>query len=593
MLLKQLVDYAERLERSTEIKTLPRGYQNVGIRWIIELDRDGTLIGRPQRTTSGEKDRAKQYAAPSLVRTVGVKAKLLADNGEYTLGISREDSDAAKVQKRHEAYLDALKACQETTGSEEVQVITTFLETLSVDALNLPDDFDPNENITFSVEGTKPIDLPAIQSYWAEGAAVSKKKKALVAECLISGQMGEVMNREPVKIKGIPDGQTSGMNIVSANENVYESYGLKASQIAPILPEYAEKYANALNYLLKNDETHLRVGSSVVYTFWTKQEDLPNLVTVLKDPAEVRNGLAARRGGNAPTFETRAEAGQVKGALKSPWLGEVFTSVKDHKDAFYAASFSASGSRVVVRDHITSTVGQLLENLDNYFDAQKLVDWEGKMGEPFGIYPLAASLYRDANKEMVGSVPVAILAYALKKQPLPYALLDQLVKRNRAERQLTRSRAVLTKMIFVSNQKEDMTGMEKLVRDRPEAAYHLGRLLAALETIQKEAIPNIKAGIVDRFYGSFSTAPASVLGRLMQSSQDHLGKIRKDNYGAYTNAEKRLQEIIGHIEDAPDTLTTKDQALFSLGFYHEKADFWEGIMEKSRAKKAAESEEEQ
>lgn len=131
--------------------------------------------------------------------------------------------------------------------------------------------------------------------------------------------------------------------------------------------------------------------------------------------------------------------------------------------------------------------------------------------------------------------------------------------------------------------------MEKLVRDRPETAYHLGRLLAALDAIQSNALGNVKAGVIDRFYGSFSTAPASVFGRLMQGATNHLSKIRKEKgEGAFRNADKRLQEILSHVSDVPATFDVKSQALFSLGFYHEKADFWEGIMERKRAKDARE-----
>ena len=47
MLLRELVDYAERLEHEDSDSVLPAGYQKVGIRWIINLDREGRMIGKP------------------------------------------------------------------------------------------------------------------------------------------------------------------------------------------------------------------------------------------------------------------------------------------------------------------------------------------------------------------------------------------------------------------------------------------------------------------------------------------------------------------------------------------------------------------
>ena len=127
--------------------------------------------------------------------------------------------------------------------------------------------------------------------------------------------------------------------------------------------------------------------------------------------------------------------------------------------------------------------------------------------------------------------------------------------------------------------------MEKLRTERPEVAYHLGRLLAVLENIQEAAQPGINASIVDRFYGSASTTPAWVFGRLISRAQNNLGKLRKSRPAVHTVSEKRLQEIMGHIQDFPPVLKVEDQALFGLGYYHEKAHHWEQIKERAEDKK--------
>jgi len=600
MLLRQLVDYAERLEREDGKSVLPSGYQKVGIRWIINLDREGRMLGAPSQTTNGlegKQERPKQFMAPYLVRSSGIKAKLLADNAEYVLGKGRTVSAAKKaehtqkVQRYHQAFLDAVQQCANTTHLPEVEAVAHFFETVNVESLELPEETNLQRDIfTFSVEGVLPIDLPEVRSYWTKACRRTKAGKqgaTLEAECLISGEYGPVMEREPVKIKGgfIPGGKTSGMNIISANRNAFESYGLSHSQVAPVKVEYAEKYANALNRLLKDDHTHLRVGP-IVYVFWTKEGTIPPVVEAIARPDIQNPMLAALFLGQPIDLSPSDRPEQVKKEFTSPWAGRQFETIRN--DAFYAVSLSASGSRVVVRDHLTTTVEQVKERLQAYYAAQSMVS--GKASSPLGIRELARSMYRrpkrgqgpDANIE--GNAPCKLLRFALQGTPLPFAFLQQIVRRNRAERKVTYPRAALTKMVLISRGKE-MTDMEKLRTERSEVAYHLGRLLAALENIQKAAQPGINASIVDRFYGSASTTPAWVFGRLLNGAQNNLGKLRNSRPGIYVASEKRLQEIMGHIQDFPPVLKVEDQALFGLGYYHEKAHHWEQIKERAEDKK--------
>lgn len=239
-----------------------------------------------------------------------------------------------------------------------------------------------------------------------------------------------------------------------------------------------------------------------------------------------------------------------------------------------------------MRDHLTTTIGQVKEKLRDYFETQRMVDSGSESGRPLGVYALAASLYRDANKEMSPATPVHLLEFALHGTSLPFGFLQQLVRRNQIERRVTRPRAVLTKMVLISRGKE-MIDMERRNIDRPETAYHLGRLLAILEKIQKDAQPGINATIVDRFYGSASTTPAWVFGRLISGAQNNLGKLRKSRPAIHTISEKRLQEVLAHIQDFPPVLKVEDQALFGLGYYHEKAYHWEQIMAHAKDKKTA------
>jgi CRISPR-associated protein Csd1 len=586
MLLTQLVAYAERLEKEEGKTKIPFMYQEQSVRWLVYLDAQGNFE-EMQMTSDGsgkKNDRGKRFVTPHIMRSSGAKAKLLADNAEYALGIGKEGADPSKVAERHRLFKEEVVACAEATKLSELEALRHYLfDVLPKQPIPLPEGFLADDVVSFVVDGIRPFELEPVQSYWA-GKFVNTPSDAeesgFQTECLISGTFGPVMEREPVKIKGIPGGQTSGMNFISANAAAFESYGLSASQIAPVRLDLAEKYANALNTLLKDPYTSLRLGPAV-YAFWTRSGKTPPVVEDLREPGKSDRLARLRKGQILEPLPKRADSQQVRTQFTSVYSGNLYADLEP--DEFYCASLSASGSRVVVRDHFTTTVEVIGESLATYFASQTLID-----AEPLGLYELAACLYRDANKEMVANVPTAILDFALHQTPLPFNFLAKLTARNRAEQRVTRPRAVLTKMVLLSHPEWsfEMDELQKLEADRPEVGYHLGRLLAVLEGIQRSALGDTNTTVVDRFYGSLSTTPAIVFSRLLSGARDHLGKIRKSNPGAYTKEEKRLQEVMAHIANVPSVLPLEQQALFSLGFYHQKARRFEEIQEAKAAKAA-------
>jgi CRISPR-associated protein Csd1 len=112
-----------------------------------------------------------------------------------------------------------------------------------------------------------------------------------------------------------------------------------------------------------------------------------------------------------------------------------------------------------------------------------------------------------------------------------------------------------------------------------ETAYVLGRLLAVLDKAQSLAIPGANATIVDRYYGTASTAPATVFPTLLQKGQQHLGKLRGDSERpwAFKVVDKALTEVTEHLKASPfpKTFSLGNQGLFALGFYHQRQAFFQ------------------
>ncbi|MDE0405988.1 MAG: type I-C CRISPR-associated protein Cas8c/Csd1 [Nitrospira sp.] len=551
MLLEKLRHYADRLDLP------PPMYQKTPIRWLIDLDYSGNLVGNGLTMTTsgktGKNDKGKEYQAPHIGRTA-IRAKLLADTGEYVLGIARDPKKQNRVNECHKVFIEQVQKCVVETEAPPVNAVLQFLKNADRSLLTLPDDFDPSQVLTFRVEGELPIDLPSVQAYWA--SAVSKdaenkqKDNDQEMQCLICGEFRPPVKRLPFKIKRIPGGQPAGTALISANKPAFESYGLEASLIAPTCQDCGERFSKAANALIQGEDTHITIGP-LVYLFWTKEEVSFSVASLLSrpEPDEVRNLISS-------VFRGGDEALDVDDS------------------SFYATALSASGGRVVVRDWLETTVQRSKHHLARYFALQQIVDWEGSTDKPFGWYALSASTVRDVNKELPANTPKVLLHMALNGGPLPRWLLFQVVKRNRAEQKITRPRAALIKMVLLSKSeftKEDT--MVQLDLSNREPAYLCGRLLAVLESIQRTAAlrKKLNTTITDRFFGTASSAPASVFGRLIRGSQAHLTQLRKTKRGVYNALQRRLEEVQGELKTFPKVLTLEEQGLFGLGYYHQRA----------------------
>ncbi len=541
MLLQRLVEYADRQD-----DLAPPLYTPAWVRYLIELDRDGKLLN-PQPIDLSEEGsgRGQRRPVPNVQRTVAIKPLLLADNAEYTFGLAREGSRPERVEDCHAAYVEE---CVAETSDPFAVAVLSFLCSDPVCQLVLPEDFDRGSKIIFRVEGEFPHRRPAAQRFWARHNApkTAGEDAASQMQCIVCGEEKPVVKRLRGKIKGIPGGQTSGTSLISANKNAFESYGLEASYIAPTCPECGDRFTKAINHLLRDDGSRVWF-SNLVFIFWTRKEVGFSLAGWLKEP----------------------ESKGVRELINAVRSGRTATGVDEA--AFYGVSLSGSGGRAVVRDWVDTTVGQAKAALAHWFQGQQIVDAWGEEPRPLSVYALAGATVRDLQ-DLSPPTARTLLRAALTKSPLPWNLLEQAIRRNRAERDVTHARAALIKLVLESQREGKEYDMVQLQPDHPEPAYHCGRLLAVLEWTQRAAIGrNINATIVDRFYGTASTAPASVFGRLLRGAQPHLSKLQRDRPGAAYALQERLEEIMAALPAFPHTLDLKQQGLFALGYYHQRA----------------------
>ena len=549
MLLERLREYADH-----RLALPPPNYQEQAIRYVIDLDDNGRFLGMIDTAdpTITDMRRGMRRLAPAFVRTSGIRPKLLVDKGSYVLGYVPPGATPKREAREHAAFAALTNASADATNEPAVRAIARFLSGLGLPEAALPPDFDGGSTITFRVDGIFPIDLPSVQAHWASLQSTGTEP---TMPCVACGEFRPVLSGHPVTIKRIPNGQTSGNFLISANAAAFESYGLERSLIAPTCAACAQKYGTALNALIGSSETSLRLGD-VVYAFWTAEETGFRLGSLLSDPepSEVRALLDAARTGKAAA-----------------------TNVDE--TAFYAVGLSGSGARIAVRTWIDTSVGEAKRRLAHYFALQTMVEWDGQPGGPLPVWRLASATVRNPRKETpAAAVTDGLFELALAGRRLPKDVLFRAVQRARVGQGVNRERAALIKMALGSEEgwtTERIATMSGLDETNHDPAYLCGRLLAVLDAIQRQAIsPN--ATVVDKFYGAAASAPASVFGNLLDNAQNHLAKLRKDprTQAAGRALDGRLMEVMDAINGSvgfPKTLTLPQQGMFALGFYHQRA----------------------
>ena len=553
MFLEKLSEFAEH------IALPPPMYQSTPVRYVIQLDADGNYINIVE-LADGKNRSTVSFDTPYCNRSSGVKPKLLVDNGEYTLGIAREKSDPRRVREQHDAYVAQIFECAVATREPSVIAVAHFLRTLDVAFISKEKpDFDPSGNITFKVNGFNPFEPESVHSYWAKKAAAADES-GLMMQCLVCGETRPPVERLPIVIKGIPGGQARGLTLISANAAAFESYGLTASLIAPTCEACGERFGNALNELLRRPETHIIIPP-LAYVFW------------LRDPGADELGIQKNLMDPQPA--------EVQKLILAPWRGKRESTYLD-ATAFYAATLSASGARVVLRDWIETSVETARQNLARYFTLQQLQNLEGNPRYfPLHIL-LNATINRDTQEKPVAQVGQALMHLALHGGQLPKSIMYKVVRRIRASRRVQPEQAALIKMVLLSRQDTLITDSERghdmttTNEDCTDAAYLCGRLLAQLDYIQYKALGKVNATIIDRFYGTASTAPAVVFPRLIRGAQPHLATIRqkrvKPSAGYLDYLDKELARLLDNLPPAlPRILSLDEQGMFALGFYHQRA----------------------
>ncbi len=224
-------------------------------------------------------------------------------------------------------------------------------------------------------------------------------------------------------------------------------------------------------------------------------------------------------------------------------------NIADTIDAtpFYLLALSGNSARAIVRGYLETTLHDAKANVANWFKHLRITDtgkdFSGKPNDKFPLWQLALATTFD-SAAVAPDTGERLLTAALTGGPVPESLLALCLKRLMAEgsEAFLGSRLALIKLILT---RREVPVTERLDPDETHPAYVPGRLPAVFEQTQYAALGDVNANVVDKFYGTLSSAPAMVVGRLQDNARNHLRKLRRDKPGTAVVLEKRLMEVLG------------------------------------------------
>lgn len=606
-ILSALVRLYDRME--TEGKAPKPGFSTEQISFSLVIDREG----RPLRLSDirrlvGKKPAPVRMVVPSPPkerRGTKIVPGLLWDPSPYSLGVSIDENKYTSLIKdrapeKFSAFKKKHMKLLANAKDEGLKAMYAFLESWR------PEQFDElgfyrealKTNIIFEIEGCSGSKYIHER---IDAIDMKKEDRATESICLVTGKMGPVERLHP-PIKGVMGAKSSGASLVSYNEDAYVSFGKSQGENASVSQHAAFAYGAALNALLERkrahgQEQHLCVGDTTV-VFWAEAAE-----------AETANFCEWLMGQALNPPDDDSETNQLRARLKDVAHGRA-AAPKLYRDTnvtlpssyhrhspqstpvqtraaipkVYILGLAPNAARLSVRFWYPGSFGDFADNILQFWEDLHIEPSKWK-GSPAVWSLLYETAIRVGTKPKAETIPPLlggeVMRSVLSGKPLPRMLLSAIIRRVRADGNITGRRAAICKAVINRTLAEKFPNhfySEKeaipvsLDPDNLNPAYRLGRLFAVLESAQLAALPKLKATIKDRYFAAASATPARVFPLLVKNATHHLARLKKGDKSKLGYwFEKEMGMIwLGLDVNMPLALTLEDQGRFIAGYYHQR-----------------------
>lgn len=571
-MLHELVAYADKHLEDSE-----PGFKTREVRWSVELAADGRFLGI--LPLGDGKRGADLPRCPDMhAMNAGGKSHFLVESAQTVALLFKANEDDKKIvsaRTRHRFYMQLLR---EAAKSE-------LCLGLLADALEDDKQFDeihtalaaqrakPSDWVTWRIDGSDPRLDAGVQAWWRawrrtdqgnEPVTESGKDAAATDSemmiCLLTGLPTRPLPTHP-KITGLSSvgGIAMGDVMVGFDKAAFGSYGLDQSANAAMSAEATQKYVDALNYLIRN---HSRKLANTLVAHWYRHSLPPE-----DDPLAFLVDMETDEQSEAVAF---AAARRLLDAIRA---GERPDLANNH---YYALTLSGAAGRVMVRDWMEGSFENLVRHITDWYAHLQIVarDGKGHARDP-KFMAVCGALVRDL-KDLPAPTASTLWKVAIQGLPIPRPLMAQALARFRAELvdkdqpPFNHARMGVIKAYFIRRTPGGDPSMTTTYNpNHPSAAYHCGGLLALFANLQRAALGDVGAGVVQRFYAAASQTPGLVLGRLAANARNHLAKLEPKLAWWY---EERIAEVMSGLGDAaPRILDLEGQGLFALGYYQKLA----------------------
>lgn len=575
MILQALTRHYEDLLKRGDIAA--PGWSPAKISFALCLSADGELtqaIPTTEEKKLGNKTVRLPISKPlpaAVKRSSGVAANFLWDNSAYLLGVDQK----GKPERSRECFAAATAlhhAVLDGVDSPMARAILAFFDTWQPEsaathpALNDRfNDVTAGRNLVFWFDGRYPNDDNAICAAWQRYYDAAGEEDPVRMQCLVTGRMDEIAAVHP-SIKGVQGAQSSGAALVSFNAPAFCSYGREQNYNAPVGKYAAFAYTAALNHLLADRDNVHRIGDTTVVC-WAEGAD----------PA-YQDFTAILFGGAAPGLsdnDLRSALKQLANGLPCPELG------LDPDRPFYVLGLAPNAARLSVRFFLRDTFGNLMRNVNGHYERLEIVRPSFAKS---GVLPLWELLQETVNLKSNDKRPSPVMVGATTRavftgEPYPVSLLNAVLLRICAEREITWGRAAILKAYLMRNiigQRENDTVIKgvadvKLNENCAYMPYALGRLFSVMEQIQiLSAGGKLNRSIKDGYFNAATTAPMYTFTKLLQLNEHHMKKLMRDDpkNGVYYSRLKN--SILAQIEEPiPVRFSQEEMICFYLGYYHQ------------------------
>ncbi|WP_112276821.1 type I-C CRISPR-associated protein Cas8c/Csd1 [Lentzea terrae] len=584
MLLHHLVKQAEQDPAAKPF------HRSLRFDWELRLNSDGTLANNGLESLlvpdAAGKLRGAEHLVPAVTRTVGVAPNLAADDVQYVLGWDDPDSKPARVAQCHAAFAELTQRWADSPEGQHdpiAQALARFYRSGEVTRLRRDPDATAKQRVLITVGTTPAYRAASVTEFWA--AEVTRRKGGgQRGLCLVCGRTRPLLDTLPGKVPArLVPGATNDAALVSVNERVF-GYDLTTQlTCSPICIPCGEGVSAGLVRVLDSDNTTSYGGQDSRLAWWTTEPVQRNPMKLILDAdpkqvhaliSSIHSGKPARRLNDTNKFCALTVGGNVARVMVRDWLEMPLSTVEEHAAAWF-------DDLDMVTLHPDELARQPLQRLvrvtGRWQRAERRYAFLGAKGS---AHPHAAQ--RD------------LLNAALRNTSPPPSLLTHLLHRVRTDGRLDTPRAALLRLMLLRSHLTTEKPMPGLDESNTDPAYVAGRVFAALDALQYDAFDGkLNTTYANRYLAGAITNPRAALLAGSKLADAWLRKFRGPRKGTGVNHSRELTTLFGLLDAAsgiPHRTTPAQQALFLLGYHHQRAHRFAVLRDRAAARSTAATE---